>query len=166
MSLYQSQLINIFVYIKIRIGVYFCSLNSADIELFQGSPLFKIPLPMVPGYEFAGEVLETGELSEPKFKHGDRVVALTGKSCKRFINYKSGLIVFFLFSGHLNARGGLGTQCIVDENDCFQVNNVSLKDASILLYGHGTALLAFSKFCDLDGKSVIFLKNKYDTNGF
>lgn len=40
-------------------------------------------------------------------------------------------------------------ECVVSENECFDVGSVSLKNAAVVTQGHGSALLAFTKFCEL-----------------
>lgn len=63
-----------------------------------------------------------------------------------------------IVSDYKQPGGGLGTDCIVHEDNCFVVDNVSLKDSAILLYGHGTAFLAFTKYCELkeNDKVIVF----------
>lgn len=120
---------------------------------------------MVPGYEFSGEIIDAGENNKLNFKKGDRVVALKGIKMNQSkqkkisvafsaLEWKSISLLFWLISGHLNCGGGLAGQSIVDENDCWLCNNVSLKDSAILPYGHGTALLAFTKYCEIKGRPL------------
>lgn len=45
--------------------------------------------------------------------------------------------------------GGLAQEVIVNEDECFDIGSVSLKNAAVLAQGHGTALLAFTKYCEL-----------------
>lgn len=60
----------------------YCGLNPRDLLILQGK--LDVPLPFVPGYEVAGEVLERvkGEEddSENPIEVGDSVVALTKSS--------------------------------------------------------------------------------------
>lgn len=53
--------------------------------------------------------------------------------------------------------GGLAEQSVVSELDCFQIGSVSLKDAALLINGHGTALLAFTKYCELQENDVVIV---------
>lgn len=41
--------------------------------------------------------------------------------------------------------------------DCFHIGSVSLKDAALLVKGHGTALLAFTKYCPLVENDVVIV---------
>ena len=54
--------------------------------------------------------------------------------------------------------GGLAEQAVVSELDCFNIENVTLKDAALVVSGHGTALLAFTKYCELkENDSIIVI---------
>lgn len=53
--------------------------------------------------------------------------------------------------------GGLASECVVSENECFPVGSVSLKNAAVLAQGHGTALLAFTKYCELKENDCIIV---------
>lgn len=99
-----------------------------DVKLFEGER--KFDLPITPGTEFSGEILEIGpEVDKSEFKVGDNIVALTRKT-----------------------GGGLAEQAIVGQSDCFPLSIISLKNAAILPYGHGTAYLAFSRYCPINGE--------------
>lgn len=89
----------------------------------------EILLPMIPGSEFAGEVLELGDNCRQNFKAGDKVAALLA---------------------HRHLGGGLAEECVVSEDECFDVSGISLENAAVVLQGHGTALLAFSQYCVLE----------------
>lgn len=110
-------------------GVNYCSLNYIDVKLFEGER--KFDLPIVPGTEFSGEILELGsDVDKSEYSIGDRVVALTRK-----------------------CGGGLAEEAVVDQMNCWTLSNIALKNAAILPYGHGTALLAFTKYAPIDGES-------------
>lgn len=51
--------------------------------------------------------------------------------------------------------GGLAGEAIVHQLDCWKLSNLSLKDAAILPYGHGTAMLVFNKFSPIDGNCEV-----------
>lgn len=44
----------------------------------------------------------------------------------------------------------MANECVLNENDCFDVGTVSLKNAAVMVQGHAAALLAFSKYSQLD----------------
>lgn len=103
-------------------------MNYVDAKAFEGDQ--KYILPIVPGGELSGEILELGDgVDKSEFKVGDRVVGLTGW-----------------------ANGGLAEEAVVDKLDCWTLSNISLKNAAILPYGHGTALLAFTKYSPINGE--------------
>lgn len=110
-------------------AVSYCSLNYTDVKLFEGDRNFDLPI--IPGTEFSGEILELGsDVDKSEHAVGDRVVSLTRK-----------------------CGGGLAEEAVVDELNCWSLSNISLKNAAILPYGHGTALLAFTKYAPINGKS-------------
>lgn len=53
--------------------------------------------------------------------------------------------------------GGLAEETVVSELDCFQTGSVSLKDAALLIHGHGTAMLAFTKYYELQENDVVIV---------
>lgn len=121
---------------KLKIGIYYCSLNDTDLKLLSGQYPEKIELPLIPGYEFSGEILDVSKSSSKHFRIGDRVVALRG---------------------HKDSGGGLAGEAIVDDIDCWACDNVTLKESAILPYGHGTAMLAFSKYCPIDENDTVIV---------
>lgn len=113
--------------LQVKIGVKYCCLNTTDVQYMSGHE--DSLLPMIPGCEVSGEVLEVGPQAKQDFKVGDKVVSF--QSIRRL-------------------GGGLADQCIVHEDECFNVGGVSLKNAAVLVQGHATALLAFTKYCQLN----------------
>lgn len=124
---------------QVKVAVHYCSLNVTDVnKLRRTADSDDDLLPTIPGCEFAGEVLEVGDYVTENLRKGDRVVAL-------------------LAPDH-QLGGGLAQQSVVSELDCFQTGDVRLKDAAVLVNGHGTAYLAFTKYCELnEGDSVIVI---------
>lgn len=51
----------------------------------------------------------------------------------------------------------MAEECVVSEDECFDVGSVSLKNAAVLLQGHGSALLAFTKFCELKENDIVIV---------
>lgn len=70
--------------VQIRVGVHYCSLNYTDVKAFEGGT-GEVKLPVVPGSEFSGEVLEVGSADSSEFRVGDRVVALKGICISRHV---------------------------------------------------------------------------------
>lgn len=61
-------------------GVQYCSLNLIDVQYMEQKN-DEILLPMIPGSEFSGEVLEVGDNCKQSFKPGDKIAALLGMLC-------------------------------------------------------------------------------------
>lgn len=53
--------------------------------------------------------------------------------------------------------GGLAEECVVHEDECFDIGSVSLKNAAVLLQGHASALLAFTKYCELQADDIVIV---------
>lgn len=122
----------------VRINIHYCSLNETDVNRMQRSADSDDgQLPTIPGCEFAGEVLEVGDYVSENLHKGDKVVALLAP------DHQMG--------------GGLAQQSVVSELDCFQTGDVALRDAAVLVNGHGTAYLAFTKYCALEEGDVVIV---------
>lgn len=53
--------------------------------------------------------------------------------------------------------GGLAAETVVSELDCFDPGDVSEKHAAVLINGHGSAYLAFTKYCQLKENDVVIV---------
>lgn len=51
----------------------------------------------------------------------------------------------------------MSEECVVGENECYDVGSVSLKNAAVIVQGHATALLAFTKFCELQENDKVIV---------
>lgn len=60
-------------------------------------------------------------------------------------------------SAYKHLGGGLADECVVSEDECFDVGSVSSKNAAVLVNGHGTALLAFTKYCPLSENDIVIV---------
>lgn len=65
--------------------------------------------------------------------------------------------MFPTVSAYRHLGGGLADECVVNENECFDVGSVSLKNAAVLVNSHGTALLAFTKYCQLNENDIVII---------
>lgn len=86
---------------QVRIQVNYCSVNSTDVQTFK---LKEQHLPVIPGYEFSGEILEVGpEVCKLAAQVGDRVAVLS------------------------KTNGGFAEQCVVSIiKRNYQLNNVTI----------------------------------------
>lgn len=64
-------------FLQVRVGVSYCSLNLIDVQYMEQKN-DEIILPMIPGSEFSGEILEIGDNCKQNFKPGDKVASLLG----------------------------------------------------------------------------------------
>jgi NADPH:quinone reductase-like Zn-dependent oxidoreductase len=65
---------------QVRVRLHAVGLNHLDLWVRRGIPGVRYPLPIVPGSDGAGVLLESG-LAVPGFKPGDRVAVAPGVSC-------------------------------------------------------------------------------------
>lgn len=66
---------------EVLVKVRACALNHLDIFLRAGIPGWKIPLPLIPGSDISGEVVEVGELVKG-VTVGQKVMLNAGISCR------------------------------------------------------------------------------------
>ncbi|MBN2284056.1 MAG: alcohol dehydrogenase catalytic domain-containing protein [Deltaproteobacteria bacterium] len=67
------------ILVKVRCG----SLCGSDVHLYEYTPGYEwVPLPIIPGHEYSGEVVETGSKVR-KVTVGDRITTLPYMSCSR-----------------------------------------------------------------------------------
>lgn len=64
-------------FLQVRVGVSYCSLNLVDVQYMEQKN-DEIILPMIPGSEFSGEILEIGDNCKQDFKPGDKIASLLG----------------------------------------------------------------------------------------
>jgi alcohol dehydrogenase len=103
------------------------ALNGFDPMVLRGIPGLKTPLPMVPGADIAGEIVELGEsVARDRWKVGDRVMVVP--------NQPDGMM------GETK-RGGCSAYVAVGEAFLLPLPNaVSFIDAACLPVAYGTAL--------------------------
>lgn len=103
---------------QVRIAVAYCSVNIYDVTSFSDTTR---KFPFVPGYEFSGEIIETGKEAAKLFNKEDRVIAFSFDHC-----------------------GGLATECVVDYEDVWTTPaSIQLKEAAVLPYSYAAALYTF-----------------------
>ena len=108
------------------VAVKACSLNYHDIFTRRGMPGIKVPLPVVPGLDMAGEITELGPGVEG-WSVGDRVLVNPVDPVRR------GLMGELL-------DGGLAEYCTVSAGQLIRMpDEVSFSDAAALPVAYGTA---------------------------
>lgn len=68
--------------------------------------------------------------------------------------------MFLFLSAEKYYGGGFATECVVNETECFKLDEkspLSLEDAVTLIGSYGNAYLAFSKYCHLKPKDTIIV---------
>ena len=64
---------------EVLVKVKFAGICGTDLAIFSG--IYRVPLPLVLGHEFSGEIIEVGNKVEKGLK-GKRVVRANSISCK------------------------------------------------------------------------------------
>lgn len=114
---------------QVRVRVRACSLNYHDVFTRRGMPGIKVPLPMIPGCDCAGEVLELGP-GVGGWKRGDRVLV---DPVERLAKGR------FRFIGD-NALGAYAESVVVGAGQLLALPEaVSFEDASCLPVAYGTS---------------------------
>lgn len=108
----------------IRIAVHACGVNFADVMAIAGTHQNTPPAPFTPGFEIAGEVIETG--AEVKhLKVGDRVMASFG-------------------------HGGYATEVVTSELNAVNIpDNLDLTTAAAIPIAFGTAYFGLIRRANL-----------------
>jgi alcohol dehydrogenase len=109
----------------IVIRVRASSFNYHDVFTVRGMPGIKVPLPVIPGLDMAGEIHEIGT-GVTGFKVGDRVLANP-------LNKKKGLMGEML-------DGGMAQYCLIAADQLLKMpDGVTFEEAAALPVAYGTA---------------------------
>src|SRR5258708_38580320 len=101
------------------------SFNYHDVFTVKGMPGIKVPLPVIPGLDMAGEISEVGP-GVTKWKAGDRVLVNP-------LNKKKGLMGEML-------DGGMAENCFVSADQLVAMpDGVTFSEAAALPVAYGTA---------------------------
>lgn len=112
---------------EVVIRVRATTLNYHDVFTRNGMPGIKIPLPVIPGLDVSGEIVEVGA-DVQGWQRGDRVLVDP-------MNRVAGGLI-----GE-TTHGGLAEFCAVPEHQLIALpDNVSFDDAAVLPTAYGTAL--------------------------
>lgn len=93
-NFFESQYFILIYSLQIRIGVEYCSLNVNDVKYMENKS-DDILLPIIPGSEFSGEVLEVGDNCKQSFKIGEKITALLCKYSVPLYGFQPEKIRFF-----------------------------------------------------------------------
>lgn len=113
---------------EVVIKVHAATLNYHDVFTRNGMPGIKVPMPIIMGLDFAGEIVELGEGVEGGWKVGDRVM-IDPSDRKTF----GGVL------GEMR-HGGLAEYCAVPDHHLVPLpDDVSYEVAAALPVAYGTA---------------------------
>ncbi|XP_026290759.1 quinone oxidoreductase-like protein 2 homolog [Frankliniella occidentalis] len=120
---------------EIRVKVVNCAVNASDIMICDGEHELSPKLPFTPGFEIAGEILESGsDAAAEGFNVGDRIVGL-----------------------NKDKHGGFAEQCVISMKDAWLApSSVSYKKCVSLADSYATALIGLARRAHLkEGDSVL-----------
>ena len=119
---------------QVLIRVRACGVCRTDLHVVDGE-LRDPKLPLIPGHQIVGEVVETGERVE-RFAPGDRVgVPWLGWTCGRChycLSGRENLCDYAQFTGY-QIDGGYAEYAVADHRFCFPISDVSDLQAAPLL---------------------------------
>jgi len=110
---------------QLLIRVHACGVCRTDLHVIDGE-LTKPKLPLIPGHEIVGSVVELGE-SDSRFKIGDRVgvpwLGWTCGQCSYCTNNRENLCDRASFTGY-TLDGGYAEYTVADQRFCFPIPDV------------------------------------------
>ena len=136
---------------EVLVRVRACTFCGSDIHLIEGK-LPGVIYPLVPGHEWTGEVLKTGETVE-KFQPGDRVATESHASCGRCRNCRRGAYTICENYGRvplhrqigMTANGGFSQYCAVPAKVLHPLpDNMSFTEGTLLTTA-GTAVTGLER---------------------
>uniref|UniRef100_A0A8D9BDV4 Quinone oxidoreductase-like protein 2 homolog n=1 Tax=Cacopsylla melanoneura TaxID=428564 RepID=A0A8D9BDV4_9HEMI len=133
---------------QVRIDIQCCALNTSDLFLWNGSGESKPTLPLVPGFEFSGTIVEIADSKSSSAENeadddddsdvlqvGDKVLALN----KELLH-------------------GFSDQCVLHRDDVFKVpEKMTFEHAASLADSYSTAHIVFSRHAKLKEKQTVLV---------
>ncbi|MBP8717718.1 MAG: alcohol dehydrogenase catalytic domain-containing protein [Candidatus Atribacteria bacterium] len=136
----------------------FCGTDVAIIENHFMGRHGKVKLPMIPGHELAGEVVEVGR-NVTRIRVGERVTSSDIKGCGNCYGCKIGLFHFCRNWDHLgiDSPGCFAEYVVASEDILFPVPEYISDDEATLLELMTTSVRAFRTNCLKPGSTVVLL---------
>jgi 2-desacetyl-2-hydroxyethyl bacteriochlorophyllide A dehydrogenase len=136
----------------------FCGTDVAIIENHFMGRHGKVKLPMIPGHELAGEVVEVGK-NVTKIRVGERVTSSDIKGCGDCYGCKIGLFHFCRNWDHLgiDSPGCFAEYLVASEDILFPIPEYISDDEATLLELMTTSVRAFRTNCLKPGSTVVLL---------
>jgi len=113
---------------EVLIKVYSCGICQTDVDEFMAGPKFFSPIPIIPGHEFGGEVVEVGSEVSKKWK-GKKITVAPLISCENCTYCKRGkpnLCENLTYYGIIGADGGFAEYAIVKEKALVEVDDLEI----------------------------------------
>ena len=115
----------------VLIAVKAAGVCGTDVHIYEGD--FIADYPLIPGHEFAGEVIEIGEAVR-NFKPGDRVAVDPGVFCRKCSfckeNRENFCVNFKAYGVHFN--GGFAEMAAVKEENVCHINGLSYLEGAMV----------------------------------
>jgi 2-desacetyl-2-hydroxyethyl bacteriochlorophyllide A dehydrogenase len=145
------------VLVKVK-AAGFCGTDVAIINNHFMGRHGRVKLPLIPGHELSGEVVEIGK-NVKKIKIGDRVTSSDIKGCGNCYGCKIGLLHFCRNWDHLgiDTPGCFAEYVVASEKILFPIPDYISDDEATLLELMTTSARAFRTNCLKPGSTVVFL---------
>ncbi len=155
---------------QVLIRVHACAICRTDLHVIDGE-LSDPKLPLVPGHQIVGTVMEVGERVK-RFKGGDRVgvpwLGYTCNHCRYCLTKRENLCDFAQFTGY-QINGGYAEYTVANEPFCFPIPDgyPDLQAAPLLCAGLiGYRSLRMTDNAERIGNLRVWLVGSYcDSNG-
>ncbi len=115
----------------VLIAVKAAGVCGTDVHIYEGD--FIATYPLIPGHEFAGEVIEVGEAVR-NFKPGDRVAVDPGVFCRKCSfcreNRENFCVNFKAYGVHFN--GGFAEMASIREENVYNIDGLSYLEGAMV----------------------------------
>ncbi len=161
---------------EVAIAVKAAGLCGTDLHIYQGE--FPASLPLIPGHEFAGEVIEIGQ-EVGTISVGDRVTVDPNVPCRRcsFCKSHKGHFCRQFKAYGVNLPGGFAQRVVVREENIYSISELSYEQGAlieplacvlhgvelvgvnpgeeVLIFGVGPIGLLLAQVCKIKGASTV-----------
>lgn len=153
---------------EIKVKIEECGICRFDLNLIEGNWFsfgFPRKLPLIPGHEIVGKIVEIGS-SIQNFKEKETVglsfIYETCGKCVYCLNNSENLCKNILIAGE-SIDGGFAEYIVCKENYLFKINE-KIKDIATILLCEGSIVYKFIKYSNLSPPSKIIVFGYDDVN--